>query len=731
MSEKTEATAGLRRGRGASGVTVIGVCLLIAWLGAGGCGRSGAGPAAAQTDGQAATAPAESDKAVFDAGGVVLNFDRSTATVHNLRVGPGKRTLARGPGGAYVEIVDLRDGRTYDPLSGRFTIRNWRVTGAGADARLRFTQDFAGAPFAVAHDLRATPAGVRWDVAVTPRAGEKLNRSVQVNWVFQAPYRWWFWTPRNLTPHRINHFDAYRAVYGHGGFSPWTTIIPVAGMWTRGGGLVAWSPPDVTKTQIIFAIDTHRLPDPPRGSSRLAAERPTMRIEHHLVGLRPGKSLNLGICLAGDAGGWRTTLGTYARTYPELFEPVPAVRKIEGMYAITGLGRMTDQIVKDMAEAGVNFVELHGSFAEYGHFISDEMLADPNHTVVCKPHPAQKISLNSNRRWLAKIKKTGIAPFMYFYNCHARPDTIAKKWPGATFRDEKGRPVLKWYTEPAVYGPPDSPFGRNMIDQIGRMLKAYPDMAGVFIDNFGIEMVSFAHDDGVTMIHNRPAYDINRNHQGLGRIIFERTHKAGKLVMINKLATIESARGADMLLMEISSMHSIYQHALTAAYRPVFPLGMGRGKDARAVERAFQHLLLVGGTGEWGMHRKDPATAKAYRPLTDALVGKRWVLDVADPLTVPEPLSGQIFRIDPAAAHGGDVVVVLADLTRSWNDGDKTATAVVKVRLPEAGRIARATWLAADKSADKPVACKMEAKNGELTIQVPTVGAAGIIRLSR
>jgi len=673
----------------------------------------------------------ESDKAVFDVGGVVMNFDRDTATVRNLRVGPGKRTLARGPGGAYVEIVDLRDRRTYDPLSRRFVLRDWRVTGEGADTRVRFTQDYDGAPFLVGHDIRATPAGVRWDVAVTLKAGEKLNRSVQVNWVFQAPYRWRFWTPRNLTDHRINHFDAYRAVYGHGGFSPWTTIIPVAGMWTRGGGLAAWSPPDATKTQIVFAIDTHGLPDPPRGSERRAAERPKMRIEHHLVGLRPKKPLKLSVCLAGVAGGWRTTLGHYVKTYPELFEPAPATRKIEGMYAITGLGRITDQTIKDMAEAGVTFAELHGSFAEYGHFISDEMLADPDRTVTCKPHPDNTISLAGNRRWLAKIKAAGIAPFMYFYNCHARPDTIAKKWPGATFRDEKGRPVLKWYTEPAVYGPPGSPFGRNMIDQIGLMLTAYKDMAGVFIDNFGIEMVSFAHDDGVTMIHNRPAYDINRNHQGLGRIIFARTHQAGKLVMINKLATIESARGADMLLMEISSMHSIYQHALTAVYRPVFPLGMGRGKDPRAVERALQHLLLVGGTSEWGMHRKDPATAKAYRPLTDAMIGKRWVLDVPDPLTVSDPLSGQIFRIDPAAARGGDVVVALVDLTRSWRDGGKGRPAVVKVRLPEAGKIARATWLAAEKSADKPAACRIEKNDGELTIHVPAVGAAGIVRLSR
>ncbi|KPK82929.1 MAG: hypothetical protein AMJ81_08825, partial [Phycisphaerae bacterium SM23_33] len=365
------------------------------------------------------------------------------------------------------------------------------------------------------------------------------------------------------------------------------------------------------------------------------------------------------------------------------------------------------------------------------HYVTDEMLTDPDQRVTCKPHPQHTISLNYNRQWIRKFKAAGIAPFIYYYNCHALPATIERLWPGAAFRDERGRPLLKWYTEPSVYGPPGSPFAKNMIRQMDVMLQAYPELPGFFVDNFGIEMVSFAHDDGVTTIHGRPGYDLNRNHQGIGPAVFEKAHQAGRMIMINKLATIESARGADMVLTEGMSLESVRAHALACVYRPVFPLGMRVGGGTDHIERCCQNLLLVGGTPEWGFYRTDRDTMKAYRPLTDAMIGKRWVLDHPDPLTVPPGYEGQIFRIDPNAAHGDDVVVALADLGRSWKQGRLTEGLTVKVRLGEAPQLKTATWLTVERSAGQPLPCKLTLGGTELTIALPPAGAAGILRLSK
>ena len=40
------------------------------------------------------------------------------------------------------------------------------------------------------------------------------------------------------------------------------------------------------------------------------------------------------------------------------------------------------------------------------------------------------------------------------------------------------------------------------------------------------------------------------------------------------------------------------------------------------------------------------------------------------------------------------------------------------------------TWLAAEASGAEPVRCKLTRKAGNLTVELPPVGAAGILRLS-
>ena len=269
-------------------------------------------------------------------------------------------------------------------------------------------------------------------------------------------------------------------------------------------------------------------------------------------------------------------------------------------------------------------------------YITADALKDPSLTWRCKPHSGRELSLARNREMVAQMNKAGVPAFMYFYNVHANAETIRKRFAADLMLGEAGKPNIQYQGEPALRAQPGSPFGRHLIEQMDLMLKAYPEAPGFFVDNFSIQWVDFAHDDGVMMIRHRPAYDLNRNHQVIGPICFEKAHKAGKVIMVNKLATIESARGVDMVLLEGMTLDGLKMNALPCAYRAVFPtrFNLPRGQPA---ERGMQYLLIWGGT--------PGPTVPAYRPLTDALIGKRWVFD-PDPLTLPAGFEGQIFRID-------------------------------------------------------------------------------------
>jgi hypothetical protein len=331
---------------------------------------------------------------------------------------------------------------------------------------------------------------------------------------------------------------------------------------------------------------------------------------------------------------------------------------------------------------------------------------------------------------------------MYFYNYCALPGTIRRLWPTEPMRDEEGRIIVKYRQEPALHGQPDSPFGRHMLEQLDLLLEAYPRAAGFFVDNYSIEMIDFGHDDGVTMVHDKPAYDLNRNHQVLGPLCFEKAHRAGKIIMVNKVSTIESLRGADMVLAETRGLVSLRAHALACVCRPLFPLAMELPEGPHRVERGLQHLLLQGCIPDDDLYRKDPRTMKAYRPLTDAMIGKRWVLEF-DPLSVevrrrggvrsePHPAGpeSQIFRIAAGAPRGGDAVVALVDMGRSWRDGKMAGDLTVTVRLRENSRYRRATWLAVERSSRKPAACRILRQGKTLAVRVPFMGAAGILRLA-
>jgi hypothetical protein len=121
---------------------------------------------------------------------------------------------------------------------------------------------------------------------------------------------------------------------------------------------------------------------------------------------------------------------------------------------------------------------------------------------------------------------------------------------------------------------------------------------------------------------------------------------------------------------------------------------------------------------------------QAYRPLTDAMIGKRWVFE-ADPLTLPAGYQGQVFRIDPHAPHAGDVVVSVVDPTRSWKDEKWTEGLSVTVRLPEADQLRKVTWLAVEKSHDAPQVCEFTRDGQAIRVNLPGAGAAGILRFER
>lgn len=672
------------------------------------------------------------------AAGAAVNIDPARGVVRSILLNGQEEMAKPHPNGseapfAFLQVVDLLDHKTYDPLTTSFRIMRWDVIKREGGPEVNFTQQYDGAPFTIDQTFRQTPQGLRWEARLRLLEDRKDSRSLQVNWVLPLPGLWWFWGPTSCEAHQTDGVAPYRYLYGHTDWGPLCTILPLVGVWGEKAGAAIFSPPDVRKCQISFETYTPSGLDVAVGVYRQVEDMQMLRVAHQMIGLRPGKDLVLAIAIAGTRPDWRGVLGHYVSSYPDLFEPIPQARKYEGLYALTTpmawVAEEGEMNWDHLLEVAATVAEVHGHFLEYGYYLTPDLLEDPDKPFVGEGVAQNRMTLAENRRAVNQMKMVGVAPFIYFYNVHAPDKLLADRFPGETCLDEQGRSMPAWLKQATIQGPRDSAFGRNLLAQLDLLLKAYPNAPGFFLDNFMHQKADFAHDDGTMMVHNKPCYDLNRNHQELGAECLQILHKAGKVTMVNKLATIESAKDVDMVLVEGTDAQGLALHAFACVNRALYPLNWKHPDKKYRCERGLQSCLIWGCLPSTELAR-DLETCKAYRPLTDALIGKRWVFD-PNPLTLPPDYQGQVFRIDANAPHAGDVVVTVVDLTKSWRKVVPVTDLTLTVRLPEAEQLTKVTWLSAEKSAKQPRDCGFTRDGQTITVKLPAVGAAGVLRLSR
>ena len=97
---------------------------------------------------------------------------------------------------------------------------------------------------------------------------------------------------------------------------------------------------------------------------------------------------------------------------------------------------------------------------------------------------------------------------------------------------------------------PSSGFGKHMIAQAEQMVEAYPEIGGFFWDVYGRSyMFDFAHDDGITMVNNKPAYYPGFMYQRMmEEYIGPLLRSKGMCITANKPTTIVHCKGLDGIM---------------------------------------------------------------------------------------------------------------------------------------------------------------------------------------
>lgn len=690
---------------------------------------------------------AQADGAINLAGGAVsCRLDPATGRILGLTCEPGGDAFVSavtGPAG--LEVFDELDRKWYTDLESPSAVTDLVLNVREAT----FVKQFEGAPFALRCTWRPGGDGVRLYVEASLHEGAP-QRSIRISLVLPVTEGLKSWTASWPDPADVRA-DPMRYCYLADERGKARTGIPMLTLLHPGkAGLTLCMPLEVPKVQLNMGVEPY---DPtkwyvPEKVPRLSAgaevdtvtppdkadmgDRLVMRFTEKHVGLRPGKTLPFAMWFFAHEPDWRPALGRVVETYKEYFEPHPGFAPLAGGTYGANPNKVEPAMVEHMGPLGLTKNWFHAHFEFHGEFLTDRACSDPAYRWVCEPYPKEFVDLGIERvrTGIRRLKEQGNATFIYGFNMHCDETVIARhNLQADVAKNQAGDTARAYHEQPVMYFSPDSPFGRHQLAQMDRLMRMYPEIVGVALDNWNYAGIDFGHDDGITMVSNQPAANLNFSQQRMIPAIAAKMHAAGRFVFTNKGRTIESFRGVDTVLTEAHGHKTYGTFAYMNLHRCVTPCEYKSMDDAKYAEYVLKYVLVWGGQQSSFEMQSDVEQSRAYKPLYDCIRNQRWVF-TPDPLVLPEGCQGQIFRIDERSPwNAGTVAVTLVRPDVSWRDSNFRKNLRVKVRLPDAQRFTKACWIGVENSAAGPVECRMSRKNGELNVTLPAMGAAGVLQL--
>lgn len=277
-----------------------------------------------------------------------------------------------------------------------------------------------------------------------------------------------------------------------------------------------------------------------------------------------------------------------------------------------------------------------------------------------------------------------------------------------------------------------------MIRQAKEMVEAYPASAGFFWDVYGRSyMFDFAHDDGITMVNNKPAYYSEfMYHRLMADHIRPLLKSKGMLITANKPVTIVSCRGLDGIM----SMEDAPREDSPGWITAQSFLGLNRHMlileaNMNNVEMTYLHCLRYG-MFDTDLRRTDrrgslaeerlkanAELARRYRPFIERFRGKKWIFH-PEALELPPHTEGNIFRL-----ADGSVMVTMVSAWRHLRQAEGFNERLeVTCRLPDAADLKHVSVNAVDLGESTVV--QPERSRDAIKITVPKHGKATVILLS-
>jgi len=525
-------------------------------------------------------------------------------------------------------------------------------------------------------------------------------------------------------------------MFEYGGRSPNITVIPAATIFNpeKDYGITFLEPLDVPKSLIQFFF----LPEKPETSFVI--------VNRHLR-LGPRTDAYACILIKEHEGDWRPGLSWILEKYPEYFKAEDKnIFKFEGSMLCDYIN--PPQRIEQWLREGLKWQEIHFHFPFYGLYApkkkewtsvtSIEAASQLNLKRLSRlgrrgpiyDAPVYKVSEEDIRRYINFLHQKGVAAFMYYQIFECNGDYAEENFKKSIVTNELGRFRRGWMYTYLMNPDPKYRWFKHLLQQIERLLIKYPNCDGLFLDRADYRELDFSHDDGVTMVENRPCYMIGFGFQKAVEQIANILHERGKSIWTNGPTSIEATKRIDGVMAE---GHPFWLKTLQylCLIRPLIflPLGENASHEPRMTERNLKLCLEVGAYPHVTPLQPEEYLKKnlflfdLYLPLLRFLNGRRWVL-TAHALKLPERLGGNIFQ-----TSNGHYVVTLISWDRSLFDSRRSYSENLQIRvsLKDAGEIKEVYLLSVDYKDWYKLSYRLESR--EIIISVPWHSTASMILL--
>jgi len=513
------------------------------------------------------------------------------------------------------------------------------------------------------------------------------------------------------------------STYAHAPRNPWQAaafgyraegiamVFPAAVFYTPAASLTVHAPLAVVPTT-AFAVQL----DPARSP----------RVGRLDVRLEPHGETRTEIRLTPGAGDWRGGLARLRDRHPDKFRsPDARAPSINGSFVWAPL--VAEEQVRQWRGQGVRWVEIIFTHPFVGEFYASKepwtpAMDDQWHWEKMVPGaPSVHAPFIDIRAWMERrlppwvtfdrvrqyirvLHKHGIKAFIYFQTGTCWEPYARDYFPGDIARGRDGDVVHDWLEDIGMNPRDGGKWGAHLEDQFKKLMAAYPEVDGVYMDQSHFDYPDYAHDDGFTLIGGRPAYRMGYAISQVTQKLVAHLRSLGKMVWWGAPWHLEIGHLADGHLSEASeSVDGLkylalgfkgittgaasldgYDRALLAGAQPATPI-------LSTIMVSHRYAPEVPGDA------RPPAEVleefQRYQPMFDEVREREWVLEPRA-VAAPAGLESNLFR-----QRDGTLVAVVvtnhADRASGWR-----FDVPVTLRLGAAPRTAlwRSDWCAAAQS---------------------------------